>query len=517
MDKLNNENIKNPIQKEEINYKEFYLIKGNSNYKVVFKKLKFSISIKIDAYELELSLEELQKLINNEIDSIEKYFSLFLGLFEKNEVFIKEIEIYNIIKLKFKLNIEVKDKEEKEIELILIHKDENKDFIINSLNKNNNQLMQKTSDLYNQNKKLIKKISKFKLNYNDIIINKNFSFSLNNTKSSYYSPLYLQFQKKVSTDSYAHFALDNSFILVNSISDIHYIIYSSKSKSIISQNIMNFEKICEIKNAHEDYITNFRHFLDEENNRDIIMSISALDNNIKLWDLKNWNCLKDIKNINQHGSLFSACFFRDQKTKKNFIITSNDNYSHSEKIKIIDFGGNKIKEINDSNNRTYYLDIFYDDDLKKNFIVTGNELGVMSYDIEENKLYNKYIEQCDELFLNDHNSLIVIKEKNLIKIIESCEDGCLRIWDFHNAKLLNKIEICDQKLYGICLWNKDYLFVGCDDNTLKLIELKKNFVINNIKTEGLVINAKKLKHIKYKDSLITQDWRNQIKIWIIKN
>ena len=58
------------------------------------------------------------------------------------------------------------------------------------------------------------------------------------------------------------------------------------------------------------------------------------------------------------------------------------------------------------------MEIYYDNNINKNFIVTGNELGIISYDFEENKIYNKYIEKCEDLFLSDHNSLLIIKEKD---------------------------------------------------------------------------------------------------------
>ena len=132
-------------------------------------------------------------------------------------------------------------------------------------------------------------------------------------------------------------------------------------------------------------------------------------------------------------------------------------------------------------------------------------------------MYHIYIEGYDDIFLNDHDCVFIIHDKGITKMFESCEDGCIRIWDFHSAKLLNKIIVSENKLYGLCLWNKDFIFVGCDDNTLKLIDLKKNFVINNIKTEGLIVNTKKMNHAIYKECLITQDWKNQIKLWIIKN
>ena len=517
MNKLNNEALTSSSKKDHINYKEYNLVKDNNEYLCIIKRVGNKIIISIDNYEIELKLNEIKSLIfnDNQNNANEDIFSYLLNFFEKNKVYIKEININKNISLIFKLNFG--NKEEKEI--ILVNKNENKDYIINSLNQHNANLIKELSFLYEQNeliKREIKNLKSFE-NTKTLIINRSFSFSLSDKKSIYYSPIYIQFEKSITNDSYAHFGLDNTFILLKSISSISYIIYSNKSNSIITQNIMNFQKISEIKNAHDNYITNFRHLLDKEIHRDIIMSISAEDNNIKLWDLKNWNCVLDLKKINQHGSLFSACFIYDEIERKNLIITSNDNYSNSEKIKIFDLNGNKLKEINDSNHRTYFIDTFYDEYKKEFYIVTGIEKGVISYDYKNNKIYKEYIEGDDDLFLNDHDCVKIIYDKEIIKMLESCEDGCIRIWDFHSAKLLNKIIISENKLYGICLWNKDFLFVGCDDNTLKLIDLRKNFVINNIKTEGLVINSKKMNHDIFKDCLITQDWRNQIKLWIIKN
>ena len=520
MNKLNNEALDMSTKKDNSDYKEFNLVKDNNTYVLILKRTKNKISMLIDNYEIELELNEIKKLIvdDAQINSIEKIFLFLLNLFEKNNIYIKEINYNRNIILKFKNNFENKINEKKEI--ILMHKTANKDYIINCLSQDNIHLQQELSSLYKQNeilKQEIKKLKIFKNNNNTFIINKSLSFSLNAKKSPYYSPLYIQYEKNITTDSYAHFGLDNTFILVQSILSIHYIIYSNKSKSIISQNIINFQKISEIKNAHEGYITNFRHFLDKKNIRDIIMSISAVDNNIKLWDLKNWNCVLNLKKINKDGLLFSACFLHDGHENKNLIITSNDNYSKSEKIKIFDFKGNKLKELNDSNHRTYFIDTYYDINKKEYFIVTGIEKGVISYNYTYNKLYHIYIEGYDDIFLNDHDCVFIIHDKGITKMFESCEDGCIRIWDFHSAKLLNKIIISENKLYGICLWNKDFLFVCCEDETLKLIDLKKNFVINNIKTEGLVINSKKMNHVIYKECLITQDWRNKIKLWTIKN
>ena len=80
-----------------------------------------------------------------------------------------------------------------------------------------------------------------------------------------------------------------------------------------------------------------------------------------MWDIRNFECLLDIKDINEKGSLYSACFLNDNND--NFIVTSNAQLyygKNAELIKVFDFEGKKIKEINNSNENTFFIDIYYD-------------------------------------------------------------------------------------------------------------------------------------------------------------
>ena len=92
--------------------------------------------------------------------------------------------------------------------------------------------------------------------------------------------------------------------------------------------------------------------------------------------------------IYEDGYLYSACFIN--YNNNNYIIVSNTNYCFPEPIKVYDFKGNKIKEINDSCDDTFYIDNFYDKKTSKNYIITGNEGFIKSYDYNENKLFYKY-------------------------------------------------------------------------------------------------------------------------------
>ena len=247
------------------------------------------------------------------------------------------------------------------------------------------------------------------------------------------------------------------------------------------------------------------------------MSISRNENNIKVWDINNWENIVNIKNINNVGYIYSACFLNENN--QNYIITSNRNLNgNPEGIKIFNFKGQKIKEINDSNDHTFYIDTFYDNILDKNFIITGNFGYVKSYDYIKNELYYKYDD--NKCINNDrfHCSLIVKYNEKIIKIIESSGDGFIRIWNFHSGILLDKIKI-GPRLYSICLWNDNYLFVGCQDNSIKLLELNNKLIVKSLSGHNdWVLSLKIFFHPQYGECLISQNWGlSQIKMWIVDN
>ena len=503
-----------------LGFHKYYLIKDNNAYKIKIGKTKDKIIIKSINYEIILDNNILSKLFFSKFNNINESYEYIINLFDLTKVFIKEIIINNAMKLLFYLD---NTNKEKKIEIILNYNKENKEIVQNLL-KDFNELNKYINNLKEEVKILKQEVKELKMinNNSNIIsyeISKEININMNSTKNENFNPLYIQSSKSLTSDSYAHYALDNTFSIFKSINNILYIIYSTKNKSIISYNLITNQKISEIKNAHNDYITNFRHYLDEIKKVDLIMSISSIDNNIKVWDINKWNLLCDIKNINNKGSLHSACFLnlKIENNYINYIITCNDNYYNSELIKIFDFNGNKIKEINNSNDRTFFIDCYYDNIKGKYYIITGNNSYIKSYDFNENKIYHKYCDKNDgeDGDKEDHDSIIIINEE-ITKILESSEDGNIRIWNFHSGILLKKISISQSKLYGICLWNNNYLIVSCDDKTLKIIDFKREIIINNLMGNETIINIKTIIHPKYGKCLITQDWRNQIKLWINK-
>ena len=453
---------------------EYYLKKGDNNYKIIIGKSKNLIIIKYENYIIDLDYHKLPKKFTYNINSTDKAYKFINKLFNEDKVIIKDIIINK--ELKLILNIS-NENNENEFEITLLYKNELKNNY-NSMKKKDNINKNKNNNIQKNNKLFKENIIKFDL----------------------------------TNDAFNSYASDNTFSAFKSINEIFYLVYGNKSKSIIFYNLIDLKKINEIKNAHNYYITNIRYYLDITNKRDLIISISANDNNLKLWNVNSFECLTNIKNINKDGYLNSACLLNNNN--QIYIITSNFYYYSFEPIKIFDLNGNKIKELNNSNDKTYFIESYYDIKLSKNFIITGNIGYVKTYDYNENIIYNKYTEDNNKRL---HYNIIINNIDKITKLIESCADGNIRIWDFHSSELLNKIKVSNCGLNSIFLINNDYLFVGCDEKKVKQINLKDGVVKNLIGLDQNITTIKLISHPKYDKCLIAQGRENyQIKMWVIK-
>ena len=401
-------------------------------------------------------------------------------------------------------------------------KDNKKNNSNRKLSKSKNKVHHKSNDLdntNNNNSSNTKKKENKKLNLDiDFSLETNDTENdlINNTTLYHFksNPNKIHLLTQLTDDSYSHWGIDNTFTTFTTLDNKSYLVYATEEYSIHFYNLNEQKLVKEIQNAHiEDQVTNFRHFVDRIKKRDILMSISADSRNVRLWDIKNWELLTNITKIYSSGYLYSASFLIDEG--KYYIATCNSSQK-SESIKIYNFYGEYIKDIANSNEDTYFIDCYYDIKLNKYFILTGNISYVKSYDYSENKLYFKYGDPGNN---HGHDSIIIDNSKETIKLIESSGDGFIRIWKFHTGVLLDKICIGKNELRGLCLWNSNYLFVGCTDNTIKLVEIKNGIIVKSLTGyNNEICTIKKFVHPTFGECIITQGWENdQIKLWVTKN
>mgnify|MGYP002624717348 CR=1 FL=1 len=307
---------------------------------------------------------------------------------------------------------------------------------------------------------------------------------------------------------------DNNFAVFKTINDEILLAYATPYNSIHFYNI-EIERVSKrITNAHDVEITNFRYTFDKNNNRDLLLSLSNEIKNIKVWDIQKLNCIINIVEAYHFGDLFSSCFLIDENTKKNYIISINYN---KENLKLFDFEGKQIREIENSEEKSFLVDTFYNSKSKKYYIVVANEKFIISYNFEDGTIYNKYHDKSSGSW---HMNFIISSKEKEVDLIESDTFGYVRIWDFDIGTMLKKLFIEKKmRLRGICLWNYKYLFIGAEDKKIKLIDLENDEEIDNLKCNDYVCTIKKIYCNKFGECLIFQGKldHGQIKLWRNEN
>lgn len=350
--------------------------------------------------------------------------------------------------------------------------------------------------------------NKINLHNSEIRINSNNSNNSNNLNC--FSPQ-LSFYKNLTKKTTSKYYGDNNFTVFESRNKEIILVYSTSHNSIHFYDIEQDKLLKNIQEAHKSQITNFRYVLDKNLNRDLLLSISDKIKNIKIWDIKYYNCILNIEKAYNDGFLFSACFLIDEINKKGYILCVNYN---SEPLKIFNFEGNNVRNINNCEDQSYIVDTFFNSYQKKYYIIVGNENFIISYNFEEGIVYKRYYDNTTNNCL--HMFFTVNSKEADVYLIEADLLGYVRIWNFDTGILLKKYLIGQKlKLRGICLWDDNYLFVGASDRKVKLIDLKNGDIIDNLKCNESVCTIKKINSYKYGECLLLQGKSNngQIKLW----
>ena len=280
----------------------------------------------------------------------------------------------------------------------------------------------------------------------------------------------------------------NSFLVYESINNNLNMVYQNKNYSIVCYNIDSSQKMVEIKFGKKQcyYSAIFNHIKDINNKFDLIIIGFIFSYIVQIWETEKWNCILSLSlsNINRFGRLGPLNFLRNQNAI--FFVTSF-NSSEIKAIKVFDLYGKKIKDINNSDKNVFYLEIFKENN--NNYIIIGSDFNIISYDYNKNKIF-KIFHDKEEIYNARHYCLKVINNQNKTKLLESCMDGKVRIWDYFAGDLIKKIRVNDQALFGICYFNEENIIIG-SDGTIILLNIKNNecLTFKSVKNEITTIQS----------------------------
>ena len=103
----------------------------------------------------------------------------------------------------------------------------------------------------------------------------------------------------------------------------------------------------------------------------------------------------------------------------------------------------------------------------------------------------------------------------MVQIFGSCTSGYIIIWNFHTGEKIKKIKVATV-VFGMCLWSSNFIFVGCEDNSIKLVDINEGKILKVLDGhKSMVINVKKRNIPIYGECLISKGSVNdKIIIWI---
>ena len=318
-------------------------------------------------------------------------------------------------------------------------------------------------------------------------------------------PNELVFKQDICSNSHKTNSIDRVFCAFKSFNGEPLVVWGSTALNIEFYDC-NKEKIVKtIYKAHHQTIFSCRHYADIRLRIDYIIT-SSNDRSVKVWDATKDNYALYIPNVHNGYYIYSVSLLCHLHQEKNFVITSCPN----EKMKVWSFTGLYMYNFGQSNESTYFIDVFYNKNQKKYFIINANSNDVKSYYFETGDLYHKY-KGTPQTW---HMSAVVNNINDIFALIESDGNGTIRIWNFDTAELLKSITAHSINLRGICLWNDKYLFAAGNDSQVKLFNLEEGKFVKSFKGHtSTVCTIEKIMHPKYGGCLISHALDGKLKIW----
>lgn len=273
----------------------------------------------------------------------------------------------------------------------------------------------------------------------------------------------------------------NIFEVIESNDEQLSILYVNNKNSIISFNLTKQTKE-EVKKSSNDWIVSLGYYNYNDVFEDEIILNQSFLNKIMASAIPIWN--------------YEECSSYDQKNKDKLAPNINSRA-------FCDWINNNLSSF-------FILDIYYDND-NNIYAIGASKNYIKSIKYKSNKLYKKYSDKILENSKDNYYTSIEVYESEESTFLSGLmfKSKYIRTWNFYKGEIVYRIKI-ESPITSFCLWENDYLFVGCEDNTIKLYSIEDGEKKDELKEYSSCIMGLKILEIGEQIMLFSQEKNGKI-------
>ena len=348
-------------------------------------------------------------------------------------------------------------------------------------------------------------------------------------------PPYFTFIENIYTKCDSDYGLNESFdIFKSELNGNNYLIVANKNNNNI--DIINIESnklIKSIKNNPSKFIY-IKYFQKIETKKNYLITIN-IKNAINIYEFSEENNFERINLLltiitkkefnNTFNFINSTLIFNIKINSKLFdilLVSSRARYMEEYPTLIYNIkNGQELKEISHTKkNMTRFMIPWYNKNDDNYYLIELCEELLIVINI----LYNNIYAKLDEEKFKSFNTGFVheLNDIDFLFVADSC--GQIQVFNLFSKEICFKIDVRKNKsnirLYGLILWNYNYLIVNDDNNkSIIVIDLKNKYIIGSTYNEhnDSVRCIKRIRHKKYGECLITGGDDHFIKLFKSNN
>ena len=348
-------------------------------------------------------------------------------------------------------------------------------------------------------------------------------------------PPYFTFIENIYTKCDSDYGLNESFdIFKSELNGNNYLIVANKNNNNI--DIINIESnklIKSIKNNPSKFIY-IKYFQKIETKKNYLITIN-IKNAINIYEFSEENNFEKINLLltiitkkefnNTFNFINGTLIFNIKINSKLFdilLVSSRARYMEEYPTLIYNIkNGQELKEISHTKkNMTRFMIPWYNKNDDNYYLIELCEELLIVINI----LYNNIYAKLDEEKFKSFNTGFVheLNDIDFLFVADSC--GQIQVFNLFSKEICFKIDVRKNKsnirLYGLILWNYNYLIVNDDNNkSIIVIDLKNKYIIGSTYNEhnDSVRCIKRIRHKKYGECLITGGDDHFIKLFKSNN